>query len=208
MRRQAGRQPGLCHWRLCGAVSLVGSPCLAHPHTPAVCWVQEEEEEPAALEWHPHARQHQYALPGREAPLLLQSRVGGWGGVGQGDGWRLELSAGFCGCAGPKESCCSARGVRAEPRCRPLPRAAQEQAQGKSGLVPGFVRATVAVVFAYFPPPRVPPGYVPLHRPSRDTEAALPAGEAEPASLGGMFFLSCGQFAAWSDSECSIPPAG
>lgn len=41
-------------------------------------YVQEEEDEdgPGMLEWHPARKRHQqYALPGREAPLLLQSRV-------------------------------------------------------------------------------------------------------------------------------------
>ena len=51
----------------------------------------------------------------------------------------------------------------------------QEQ-QVKNSLVPGFVRATGSVVTTYFPPPRLPPGYVPVHRPSRDAEAVLPAG--------------------------------
>lgn len=46
----------------------------------------------------------------------------------------------------------------------------------KNSLIPGFVRATVTVTIAFFPPPRVPPGYVPVHRPARDAEAALPAG--------------------------------
>lgn len=41
-------------------------------------FLQEEEEENGSqgmLEWHPGQKQQQYALPGREAPLLLQSRV-------------------------------------------------------------------------------------------------------------------------------------
>jgi hypothetical protein len=63
------------------------------------------------------------------------------------------------------------------PACPPTQLLLQEQ-QVKNSLVPGFVRATGSVVTTYFPPPRLPPGYVPVHRPSRGAEAALPAGGA------------------------------
>lgn len=46
----------------------------------------------------------------------------------------------------------------------------------KNSVIRGYVRATVTVTIAYFPPPRLPPGYVPVHRPARDAEVALPAG--------------------------------
>lgn len=49
----------------------------------------------------------------------------------------------------------------------------------KNSLIPGFVRATVTVTIAFFPPPRVPSGYVPVHHPTKDAEAALPAGDPE-----------------------------
>jgi hypothetical protein len=44
---------------------------------PACLQEEGEEEEQGALGWHPSHphRQQQYALPGREAPMLLQSRV-------------------------------------------------------------------------------------------------------------------------------------
>lgn len=83
--------------------------------------MEEEEEEPQhLLGWSGQERQRQYALPGREEPLMLQSR----------------------------------------------------EQQVKNSLIPGFVLATRTITFAYFPPPRLPPGYVPLHRPGRPAEAA------------------------------------
>lgn len=45
-----------------------------------------------------------------------------------------------------------------------------------NSLIPGFVKATTALTLPYFPPPRLPPGYVPLHRPARAAEDAPPAG--------------------------------
>lgn len=54
-----------------------------------------------------------------------------------------------------------------------------------NSLIPGFVKATIIVTLAYFPPPRLPPGYVPVHRPSRAAEAAMPAGGA----AGGSSFV-------------------
>lgn len=54
----------------------------------------------------------------------------------------------------------------------------QEQ-QVKNSLIPGFVLATRTITFAYFPPPRLPPGYVPLHRPGRPAEAAAAPGASQ-----------------------------
>ena len=53
--------PGVLHFPVCLAAGLQ----------------EEGEEEQGALGWHPSHphRQQQYALPGREAPMLLQSRV-------------------------------------------------------------------------------------------------------------------------------------
>ncbi|PRW45437.1 G patch domain-containing TGH-like isoform X1 [Chlorella sorokiniana] len=51
--------------------------------------------------------------------------------------------------------------------------------QVKNSLIPGFVLATRTITFAYFPPPRLPPGYVPLHRPGPRAEAAAPAAVAK-----------------------------
>ncbi|PSC68980.1 TATA-box binding -interacting TOUGH isoform B [Micractinium conductrix] len=91
--------------------------------------VEEEEEEQGLLSWHPAhpKRQQQYALPGRQAPLLLQSR----------------------------------------------------EQQVKNSLIPGFVRATLTVTLTYFPPPTVPPGYLPLHRARPAVDAALPAAASK-----------------------------
>ncbi|KAI3424986.1 hypothetical protein D9Q98_008367 [Chlorella vulgaris] len=69
-------------------------------------------------------------------------------------------------------------------RAAPLLLHSKEQAQGKSGLVPGFVRATVTVAFTYFPPPRLPPNYVPVHRvrqPPPEAEAQRPSAALAPA---------------------------
>ncbi|KAL4855768.1 G patch domain-containing protein [Chlorella vulgaris] len=69
-------------------------------------------------------------------------------------------------------------------RAAPLLLHSKEQAQGKSGLVPGFVRATATVAFTYFPPPRLPPKYVPVHRvrqPPPEAEAQRPSAALAPA---------------------------
>lgn len=51
-------------------------PAYTHPCLPPAGLQDEEEEEgQGLLGWHPQQRQEQYALPGRAAPLMLQSRV-------------------------------------------------------------------------------------------------------------------------------------
>lgn len=66
----------------------------------------------------------------------------------------------------------------------------QEQ-QVKNSLIPGFVLATRTITFAFFPPPRLPPGYVPLHRPGRPAEAAAPQGGWAPGGDGGCTLEWC-----------------
>jgi hypothetical protein len=76
----------------------------------------------------------------------------------------------------------------------------QEHSHGKGGLVPGFVRATATVVLAFFPPPRLPPGYVPVHRPSQAADEALPAGASShrPRLLLTDLLLQSCKAAKWS----------
>ncbi|KAI7838498.1 hypothetical protein COHA_007760 [Chlorella ohadii] len=62
-------------------------------------------------------------------------------------------------------------------RAEPLMLQSREQ-QVKNSLIPGFVLATRTITFAYFPPPHLPPGYVPLHRTAQPAEAAAPAAAA------------------------------
>ena len=79
------------------------------PAVPVPPLQEEEEEEQGLLSWHPAhpKRQQQYALPGRQAPLLLQSRVSRFtdcmehiqGAIRRCNSWRC---AGFL----PLRSCC------------------------------------------------------------------------------------------------------
>ena len=77
--------------------------------------------------------------------------------------------------------------------CRPLPpvlfSTLQEQ-QVKNSLIPGFVKATTAVTLPFFPPPRIPPGYVPAHRPSRGADATVPAAGGLGRAGGGWWLVA------------------
>lgn len=69
----------------------------------------------------------------------------------------------------------------------------------KNSLIPGFVLATRTITFAYFPPPRLPPGYVPLHRTAHPPEGTAPAGVLRGVGAG----VAAASWASWPAAHSS-----
>ena len=198
--------------RLPGAslLSCIVSPpaALAPPPSPAQ---DEDEAEQGLLGWHgPPGRQQQLALPGREAPLALQSRVSA-----RRRGSRLRPAmhrrcgprAGLPSERPPARAYWPRNPTRPRPSAllppaRRLPSCPQEQQVGNS-LIPGFVKATATLTLPYFPPPRLPPGYVPLHRPARGADDALPAG-APDGRLPWAVGCPWAELGCWAGAVCKL----